>query len=83
MDNRRQLRRILWFSGWLLFAPAVAIAWRTGHTWLAAIALLAMFACAYFSLTKTVCPQCGFATWTIGAVVTECRKCGAKLEKTA
>ena len=76
--NSRFGRRLLWFSGWLVWLPVAGYGISTGNLLLAFVVGPPLFlASLYFSLQKLVCPQCNHAIRTIGTQMSNCMKCGA------
>lgn len=71
-------RRVLWYTAWILWLPAVVIGISRGNLLLAFVVGLPLFLLfLYFSLTKLVCPQCNYVVRAFGIKMTNCMKCGA------
>lgn len=78
--KKRSIRRVLWFSAWLVWLPIVGYGIGTGNLLVAFVIGIPLFLLSlYFSLIKLVCPQCKFETRTIGTRISNCMKCGAVL----
>ncbi|QDV13663.1 hypothetical protein CA51_35540 [Rosistilla oblonga] len=72
------LRRLLWYSGWLVWLPVAGYGISTGNLWLTmGVGGPLFLASLYFSLQTLVCPECGHAIRTVGASVSNCMQCGA------
>ena len=80
MPPRSWRCRLLWYTAWLIWLPALGYGISQGNLILSfVIALPALLMSLNFSLTKLVCPQCSYVIRTIGTPVTHCMKCGAHL----
>ncbi|EGF29114.1 50S ribosomal protein L37ae [Rhodopirellula baltica WH47] len=71
-------RRLLWYSGWLVWLPVSGYGISTGNLLLAfAIGPKLFLASLFFSMQKLVCPKCGQKIRTVNTTIFNCMKCGA------
>ncbi|REJ84972.1 MAG: 50S ribosomal protein L37 [Planctomycetota bacterium] len=81
MTLSRPLRRVLLFTGCLIWLPVTGYGLGTGNLVLAFLIGLPLFLTSmYFSLKKLVCPNCGQAIRTVSVRISHCMKCGTPFE---
>lgn len=77
------LRRILWYSAWLVWLPVTGYGISSGNLLIGFVIGTPLFiASLYFSLEVRQCPSCGYSVRVVSTAITHCLKCGTAYDLT-